>query len=163
MDFSTEYQKMCAAAKEIQEIHKLQEHEVDFDEGDYVYVEYYGGDKCVELISSGEYSIGGIRGVYSSTTAGYCEGSGSNIISFIWLPRLDQLIDMMGDGGVGDGVYLLLRRKNDVGNIQHLFYTEIYKDDIMSGGMYGNSYEQTALMRVMQKNYGKTWNGEEWV
>jgi len=65
----------------------------------------------------------------------------------IWLPRQDQLQDM-----AGGGISLSLIKKFD-----EWFFT--HPD---SAGFLDYSMEQLWLAFVMQKKYGKIWNGNDW-
>jgi hypothetical protein len=63
----------------------------------------------------------------------------------IWLPRLDQLIEMLGYDVIDsiDGL--------------HGFINRWYEGELPYSTM-----EQAALAYLMETKYGKTWNGKEW-
>lgn len=135
MDSSKEYIKMCEKSEEIQGLRK-EKRTVPFwgerlcdnpQNGDY-----YGD-------SEGEtYLIAGTFGI-----AGY----------IIWLPRQDQLQEMINESWE---------------NVLYEFYQFISDDDC--GRTYYSedkvnkyeSMEQLWLAFVMKEKYSKVWNGKEW-
>ena len=70
-----------------------------------------------------------------------------------WLPRQDQLQEMIyfPQGKAKDWIWTL------VDKIHKFAFTRHFKDWIPT------SMEQLWLAFVMKENYGKTWNGQEWV
>ena len=135
MDTSETYIKMCEKAEEIQNH--------SFDEGDY-----HG------LLQNGYWSA-----------HNYCVEDGFvgvNPLKVFWLPRQDQLQEMVGD----------LARKDWGANefeaeVQFFAIEVIFSND---SGIFGlhtgyeqfQSWEQLWLAFVMKEKYGKVWTGEEW-
>lgn len=113
MDTSKEYIEMCAKAQEIQNLKDLKEDKSFFIEGDN------------ELIGK---SIDGVC-FYTDET--------------IWLPRQDQLIDMLEKEGQGWDILRYVCRKTE---------TKYY--------VAFNSVETLLLAFVMQQKFDKVWNNE---
>jgi hypothetical protein len=128
VDTSEQYIKMCQKALEIQS------EKCDFFEwGDYIAV----GDAKYEDV-------------------GMCEaGPRSNFDrqeGETWLPRQDQLQEM-----VGDPIFLI------IGNLD-TFYTGGWRDEAWGHEDWESpqTMEQLWLMYVMYHKHGKFWNGEAW-
>ena len=126
MDTSKEYIAMCAT-DEIQADHK-------WEDGDYQFIPY---NEVVNV---------------------YCEecehefGPFGGKPQWIWLPRVDQLIDMTG---YTCPVHALLMI---VGNWARRF-THSYQDQIFFDTA---SPERTFLAYVMGSKYGKEWSAKRW-
>jgi len=114
MDTSKEYLKMCEKAGEIQRVHQWQE-----------------GDCFI--------NPSGFLGFY----CGQCSSEYGFYEKSVWLPRQDQLQEMIG------------------GDIQYRWdrCNEFWFDITHSVG----SFEQLWLAFVMKEKFNKIWNGEEWV
>lgn len=126
MDTSETYIKMCEKAEEIQKPEILDGH-------DYI---------CVQSVKAGYGSLLG-----AVTSPNVFEG----IKEFIWLPRQDQLQEMVGDlsqSNVGCAV------------LASIFADWVSKMSDM--GLF-HSMEQLWLAFVMKKLHNKTWNGKDWV
>lgn len=135
MDTSKEYILMCEKADEIQYLRPL---DSEFQEGDfYGYYDehhhyegtYPDGKHIADWTSGIAYDDGEYGLPYKS------EG-------YSWLPRQDQLQDMVTD------------YPNDIK--MRRFY-EWYQDN------YFPTYEQDWLAFVMKERWNKTWDGKEWV
>jgi len=129
MDISPEYVKMCEKAEEIQELTPN-------------YTTFHK-----PYILSGEESNSPFVITASATEVFACEKGGE--CKNIWLPRQDQLQEMLGkplnellDSFLEweDDAYFLLRKRDRF-----------------------TSMEQLWLAFVMKEKYGKTWDGENWV
>ena len=70
---------------------------------------------------------------------------------YIWLPRIDQLIDMFPDGALEMDIF-----RTDLGEWQ------IQGADYYSTG-YLKSLEQALLCFVMHELHQKKWTEEEWI
>lgn len=120
MDLSTEYIDMSREAKEIQELW-------EFRDGDYI--EHKRNANCWSGYDAFDYP-------------GYpLKEQGA-----VWLPRQDQLQDMLGD----------------------YYYTSSIMYYILEFGTDHDapepiSWEKVWLEAVMWEKYQKTWNGETWV
>jgi hypothetical protein len=122
MDTSSEYIQMCEKAREIKEI-MPKEFEGDF------------------LVINGSILVTGISRLFNPGT-----------ISVIWLPRQDQLQEMV-DIPIGDD--------EDEGAGLHHFFA-FCDSKVPVGTISPKSWEQLWLAFVMKEKYGKTWNGTEW-
>ncbi len=70
------------------------------------------------------------------------------VANCIWLPRQDQLQEMVKEDTLASSVGSFIRPYDDYGRID---IPEV------------NSWEQLWLAFVMQQKYNKTWNGETWL
>lgn len=73
----------------------------------------------------------------------------------IWLPRQDQLQDMVIDPDFTDGSFIV----SDLHYRFHEFYNDRYSD---YPSLFA-SMEQLWLAHVMRKKYGKVWSEGEWI
>jgi len=121
MDTSETYVKMCEKAEEIQNVLLVREPIPHFDDEDFMVCH-----KCKEWP---------IKCVFSDCTE----------LTPIWLPRQDQLQEMINENNVPAIVIL------------HLFKEWAYKEHKPFKTM-----EQLWLAFVMSEKYGKVWNEEEW-
>jgi len=146
MDTSNEYIKMCQQAMEIQEAHEM----VD---GDYYYDGEldYPDDKRVYFIFDGTKATAGTLNI---------EQWERPTDDAVWLPRQDQLQDMLMDDF------------KDYGHIVHSFVEYLCDTTDYHGGIrfadvdiYGDftSFEQLWLAFLMDEKYSKYWNGKDWV
>lgn len=112
MDTSEQYIKMCEKVVEIQALR-------GYEDGD---VFWEKNEKQIHIWREGD-GLGG-----------------HTCYSGIWLPRQDQLQEMLG--GFGDASNLLIDFVEDV--------------------QAHRSFEQFWFSLVMQEKYNKVWNGEDW-
>lgn len=111
MDISKKYIKMCKASKEIQKLWKPKT-----------------GDSFSSWPLWNEKLFG-------------CDYNNLRMNSMIWLPRQDQLQEM-------------IKRPQD--KTMGRFYTWYINN-------YFNSFEKGWFSYVMKENYGKVWNKNEWI
>lgn len=69
-----------------------------------------------------------------------------------WLPRQDQLQDMLDDVFSNREIVPLTAKLHDV--CVHLIQKHNFR---------GRTMEQLWLAYIMHEKYGKTWNGQEWI
>ena len=122
MDTTKEYISMCGKADEIQNL-------------------WDGRCRHNFIIDKESYRLSFYESTLSSTLSQY----------YIWLPRQDQLQDMVKDkfksiGSIGSMCFHFSRFVD-----RDLKYKELI------------SMEQLWLAFVMKEKYKKTWNGKEWV
>ena len=125
MDTSEVYIKMCREAKEIQK------RAWEFEYGDYAHVDF--GEPHTFIVS----------GKLINSTDGKA----------VWLPRQDQLQEMVYNGRnlsvfYGFRSYVMHHIVNDL-------------DDTDEADL--ESWEQLWLTFVMKEKYNKSWNGKIWV
>lgn len=120
MDTSKEYIEMCRKAAEIQEVWEPKDG--DFSTGDF---STGVGSVIVQMPSKWSWKP-----------------------KVIWLPRQDQLQDMVDWSGYGYKVSTICYQIDE-------FYEK--------GGIVWGSMEQLWLAFVMHEKYGKKWNGGDWV
>jgi len=131
MDVSADYIKMCESAEEVQKkwVPNI-------------------GDWCLD--SENEIKVlGNVVNYYAPSKSAAGPGCGGCSLGYklkTWLPRQDQLLEMM------DGQ----------GNLPLVLQGLCKKADSWGGKEY-KSFEQLWLGFVMQEKYHKTWNGENWV
>lgn len=147
MDFSSEYIKMCEKAVEIQKLHKI-------EVGNFVIWTFSRED--------GVLVIGGSEG--DLCLEGHYRLPDDFENEHIWLPRQDQLQEMIGDFKFCFNE--MSRRHGTYSEFAKDFLFEEYigENDTSSkdGDEWAKSYEQLWLMIVMKIKYNKTWNGEDW-
>ena len=138
MDTSEKYIEMCEKAIEIQESWNP----ID---GDFA----CGKTRSLEKINGiikGTIKIGEAK-VYNKN----CRFIANPALS-VWLPRQDQLQDMVSlDPG-----WLLMTGLDDFNDWEEGSGLVRERDNY-------NSMEQLWLAYVMEKKYNKTWNGKEWI
>lgn len=143
MDTSKEYIEMCKKAQEIQEIKEMYK---DYDKGDFY--DRYGFIEVASPYSSCE--------EYADDN--YCDEIQQRDKSDIWLPRQDQLFD------------LIMELNNNFGcndKLQGIFINNIYA---FNRELYHNqsqtfdTLEKVYLSFVMKGKYNKVWdiNSKEW-
>jgi len=139
MDRSELYIMMCTHAIEIQAEWKPHIGDIGFPYGLYVchYIKSWG-DKIGKLRFEALEGIGGPGWLYENET------------SIIWLPRQDQLVQLVADN-YGNTWSLI--------DFFHDFIMDI-KNYVLSDNV---PLEQLWLCFVMYEKYGKVWNGKEWV
>lgn len=126
MDTSKEYVEMCRKAVEIQQLKQ-------YVDGCY-YSDVYSGKQYVSIVcNSCEIEYGG--DMEFSDTA-------------VWLPRQDQLQEIMDVSGI-----------DDLESIFHAWYQEILIDK----GYKKTTFEQLWLAFVMKEKFNKIWNGKDWL
>lgn len=139
MDTSETYIKMCQKAVEIQKEWKV-------EKGDWYILVEEKIDKCVNSIKKGvPECVGLITFPYNEEEIGILDGYDDRDFfkrtDFVWLPRQDQLQEMIN---VPDKVNLLYRLVE-------------YADG------WSCSWEQLWLVFVVHEKYHKKWNGENWI
>ena len=127
MDVTKEYQNMCKAAQEIQE--------------QWCQFEATVGDMCAE---TNQWQIESKPQVFVR------RDSESN---FIWLPRQDQLQDMITVPRTHENKSTIMHKVDALHAWMHAHKPYTYQ--FISG-------EQLWLAFVMLLNYNKVWNGKEW-
>jgi len=126
MDTSETYIKMCEKAD--LKPHGTK-HDQQWQDGDYYFL-----DEKVDVYTFWHYP--------------------THIYNAIWLPRQDQLQEMV-DGDVYEKVCNFYDFVNDVVGWELMKYK--LKED------YFTSMEQLWLAFVMKEKINKTWNGEDWI
>lgn len=141
MDTSPEYINMCRKAKELQETWEPKE-------GDWIFIQRAGDSRGYEK------AIGG----FNLNSGYYFYGGGDSVAiraatdDVVWLPRLDQLIEMSGydwktfNSAARDSSMNAMR--------QALHENKEYPPE---------SYETIGLITVMRIVYDKIWNDEDWI
>lgn len=131
MDTSSEYINMCRKAKELQEMWEPKE-----------------GDWFIPCKDIGQYDIpsigilGTIHAEYIPLSNEFQHEYGSNVFGFmrrkniVWLPRIDQYLQMLSD------------EKIDFG---------------LSNYTRGDSVEIVCLKLLMSNKYNKSWDGDDWI
>jgi hypothetical protein len=151
MDTSETYIKMCEKAVKIQKLRHKPTKDDSIEpwlDGDFFCihppVEYPDEDD--------EIGIG-----YNCNDYFYSQPEGDAV----WLPRQDQLQEMVIGKGVlaGDWLDVLEHFVMDEGGLFDLFDTH----RIDTTYNYTKSFEQLWLAFVMKKKYNKVWDGEDWV
>lgn len=145
MDTSETYIKMCEKAEEIQELHKYKLRKDskkkyhNWEDGDY----YYNGQRVDIAFNCDDDN-------YSKP---YKDKE-----SIIWLPRQDQLQEMIGDySDCSDIIECTGFDYSDSANSDS-------PDRVYSYLLYeSKSFEMFWLKVVMHKKYNKTWDGEDWL
>ena len=167
MDTSKEYIKMCDCSEiQSQRLSVFREDvfgNIDyesFEVGDYLYT---GGsylfENDVELIGTTIYKPHHYHhqkeGEYNISLVGFDEGDGYKCSTIIWLPRQDQIQEM-------------IPKCTCVHPLEKLQC--VLQRLVEHGGMYGEdtywsfptSMEQFWLAFYMYEKYKKIWNGEKW-
>ena len=151
MDDSKQYIEMCEKAVEIQQLRGR----LKWEAWDYVYASDDGDPEV--LVVSGYCTDSGFYGLEAGSEEwpeDECVPKGA-----IWLPRQDQLQEMVGVKTVGEfenfasGNYMM---GWDDGSAW--LRLDGYRCDYDS-----YSLEQFWLCVVMKEKYNKVWNGEDWV
>ena len=92
-------------------------------------------------------------GHYELPLVGYDEGDGINYTLLVWLPRQDQLQEMIEkpEDFIGNWPVILTEKMLEWQKEEHY-------------GIYhwGESFEQLWLAFVMKEKYNKVWDGEKW-
>lgn len=170
MDTSEEYIKMCEKATEVQELWEYKEEDIP---DTFSIIKYYGwcetcdsirgqaswspmGDGLISVLrfchECGETLIVEPKDNYISYPEyGSIEDWSNGAKESVWLPRQDQLQEIIGGGHPGSMMELLVKICGWDGNA--------YNGDWLKF----KSPEQLWLAFVMKKKYNKTWNGKEWV
>jgi len=151
MDTSETYIKMCEKAVEIQEGHiQLGDYFaiIGSDEGDLDGVNLFHDGKCVKRVVE-PYDSLDVQDAILAFGGKY-----------IWLPRQDQLQEMVTGKGVlsGDWLDVLDHFVMDEGGLFDFF--DAHRIDETYN--YVKSMEQLWLAFVMKEKYKKVWDGEEW-
>ena len=134
MDTSIEYIKMCEKAEEIQKLWKptVADFHTSYDWKEVHTVEFDYDSSEIDILGCPPH---------------------------IWLPRQDQLQEMLIDKIGGNHIALLsVLIRSDLfcqAGLGHYVSSPNYN--------YTNSMEQLWLVFVMKEKYNKIWNGEDWV
>ncbi len=143
MDTSETYIKQCAKASEIQSLRKATQKELDYhgkasphwQPGDF-YTCTTGRGRFDGIISEGE-------------------DNPPDMFKPVWLPRQDQLQEIVKNAQSGDWLFDLL---------------DGFHDFALGNGIYGTSthykfesMEQLWLAFIMKGKYNKVWNGKDWI
>ena len=129
MDTSREYIEMCKRAEEIQTDWG---YSIRWHNGDFVYCPL--NKKTVVLYSNEHHGLPPTKYLYPNS---------------IWIPRQDQLQEMIGDR-MGFGEQLKKLRFEYIPNLEN----RIGK---------GLTWEQLWLAFVMFEKFNKVWDGKEWI
>ena len=140
MDTTPEYIKMCEKAEEIQKTWNP----LDGDLHILVDDSYKSGYSDIRLTY-------GITSLREERKVAWLTRS-SSTLGVIWLPRQDQLQEMMKDG-LSTGIF---------GHTSRMvcYFEEHYK---YRNSLGIDNMEQLWLAFVMKELYSKQWNGSEWV
>lgn len=128
MDTSEVYVKMCEKATEIQDWHQDNIQDADFIK-DNLGMVYAADESCLA----------------------------GDIDNYIWLPRQDQLQEMMQPCGYVE----LIRDFSDFCFRQSYHCSD--EGTHNPAVAYLDSMEQLWLAFVMKEKFGKVWNGEDWI
>lgn len=154
MDTSPEYIKMCEMADEIQAMRTPKDKQ-ELADGYIAHFNFEKGDffSIGELFSSGNYLIHTLGSITNKPYIYHRHGietlelpdreihdRSDTIKKIVWLPRLDQLLEILCDDGKTTGFSGWVI--NSV-NFRHA--------------------EQMYLEDVMQTKFGKKWDGEKWI
>jgi hypothetical protein len=139
MDTSKEYIEMCKQAEEIQILHREIAHQNT--------MKWKRGDFWTDLLHRKVFVVPDYYDAWSDEPEYLHHPS-----ECVWLPRQDQLQEMVGgfDAGWVDWFHW---RNTVYPHMQNPFSKE----------WRFTSYEQCWLAFVMKENYKKVWNGKEWV
>ena len=130
MDTSPEYINMCRKATELQETWKPKE-------GDWFY-------DSVEIRTIGDsFYLGKWNGIHEIYNRPTWNGKDKPLDATIWLPRIDQLIELSGTPWDMMMHYCLTR--------------------VMERTFRESSAEKCIMNIVMKTNHKKFWNGEDWI
>lgn len=135
MDTTPKYVQMCRQAKEIQEQWKK-------ELGDFVYNPNCYTESKIQTI------FDGADGEYSASL-NHIAPDYPDIMDITWLPRQDQLQEIMGFSLLNFDITITL--------------SEILEDIGFSEFSYCKSMEQLWLAFAMQRKFSKRWNGSAWV
>ena len=159
MDTSSEYIEMCKKAKEIQKLWK-------FGDDDY-YFYCKGRIGPMPQFTPEHYeNIDGIRLVSKENRFGIIriEANNGQVISLktkVWLPRLDQLLEMIDWRDSPDGCdntkYQFEYRKKYPRKDNDRYVEKMSSYLMEQSVFYGFSWEQCWLNILMHQKYGKIW------
>jgi hypothetical protein len=135
MDITKEYLSMCEKAIEIQVLKNLDQ------DGDIFYSENLEDSK-IFFNCHDEFEQ------YEKLSLASSEHSDETTTKLIWLPRQDQLIEMIEyPHGISR---LIIELSIAIREVNELAY-------------FGDTLEKIYLMYLMKKDYSKTWDGLNWV
>lgn len=140
MDHSKDYIRLCGQAQEIQTMW-------DGRHGDF----YATGADLVKCMVEGCYPFGQIKQGYSVK---YENGVLIRIAKCIWLPRLDQLMEMAQTKG---------RRFEKTTQAFFDWNKQLYNSMERLPKKLFTSLEQLWLCYIMEEKFAKHWNGEQWL
>lgn len=160
MDTTEKNVKMCEKAEKIQKLSKFEEGNVFcIPKGtDFEYNDELGGEQLKESLIVILKNIGGGR-YYGYTMKSYGFEVGTvfsedphgriyKLEDVVWLPRQDELQDMMGI----ESIPTLLSQFNEF----------VFKN-VSYVSQFIDSLEKTWLAFVMKEKYNKVWSGKEWI
>lgn len=158
MDTSDKYIKMCQAVEEIQELWEFEEgsfYQTRFDESDG---EIFNGKTVITALCDSCNVIDS----YGSTTVSEYSPKGR----YVWLPRQDQLQEIMADYIAKEQE--MVKTRTDLMqaflDFTHWLGTQYYKREyVCLPTNVFSSGEQLWLAFVMKEIYNKVWDGEEWI
>ena len=134
MDTTIEYVEMCRKAEEIQ-------HDWKFKDGDYI----FGLAKTFKRNPHAKPGVECWSGYSAGDWPGYPQDG-------IWLPRQDQLQDMV-----------VSKKAQYVNGLPYITFIELFHQFVKKCWHQFNSMEQLWLSYVMHEKYGKCWDGTDWV
>lgn len=152
MDMSETYVGMCAKAEEIQIYHI-------FNYSDFILLnKHFLDKKTLGIVQRNEDNY--LRILTKNSTMGMVGDEktrdypkGSKKVTFIWIPRQDQLQEMLGDYS-----YILAY----IARFNHEFAPRMFRG-VNSPFDTCTSMEQLWLAFVMEEKYDKSWDGMDWV
>jgi hypothetical protein len=144
LNISEQYIKMCRQAKELQELWIPQ---------DYDYIQFYDDNEfepryIIDLITPKERADSGAYGPYIDKKSKHPKKIEDEIYwnQLIWLPRQDQLQKLFEEDAWEWSYF-------------NYYFAEDYRNP---GEEFPYNSEEIALMRFMQENFDKKWNGQIW-
>ena len=178
MDTSETYIKMCEKATEIQTTKIIQVphgKELPLEEGDYIF-----DGEVVILISDDTRSIhqyDQYRPKFSVSLAGYCEGDGYDVDKLVWLPRQDQLQEMVKGktaqeliryfDGFSNPMKCISMKKAHFeeknGELDLIPDPEVMNQPQLDYPKQFKSMEQLWLAFVMKEKFNKVWDDSDWI
>ena len=151
MDTTPEYIKMCGKAGEIQAAWKPKEWDY------YREREHEAFSESFWLVLPEDIADSGMCGSVYVMRDGAAIFNHSSREEYIWLPRQDQLLDLLWPGfnkmERGDPVYLIWELADETKGEKRM----------QNRWRKFLSLEQLYLAMVMQRMHKKRWSGEEWV
>ena len=140
MDKSKVYIRMCAAAREVQAQWRQQYGDFFADDSGRVQC-WIPAHRQSERVKQGF----GVR----------CIGDVVHLKRYVWLPRMDQLMELAQEAG---------RHFESITAEFHTWCKIPYPNSTSTPGkLFAGNVERVWLVFLMHKNYGKVWQGSEWV
>jgi hypothetical protein len=148
MDTSEMYIKMCREAKEIQKLR------TDEDAGEKNFFRYKNGDMIFYYHDDYKEPMTNFYDSMADDEGGF----GYDATGSVWLPRQDQLQEMIDD------LFFDYQRDykmpDPMGMVDHF---ADFAEEWEWNNRYGFSMEKNWLAFVMKEKFNKTWNGTEWI